>query len=184
VQKEQAQRQLAVPGSKDGKSGGPLPTAALVGGLLAALVGGMLLGRRSKAARATPPLVGAEIDLRPTILICDDDPDIRLLYREVMEATGAVVLEAADGRDCLRLADSVQPDLVLLDLILPGLSGLDVLTELRQLHPLTPVVIMSGALSGEQRERSLELGAAESVEKLDLVARIPALVDRYRQRDD
>ena len=99
------------------------------------------------------------IDLRPTVLICDDEPDIRRLYREAMEATGAIVVEAADGDECLRVAAAVLPDLVLLDLILPGgLSGLDVLTELRRLHPRTPVVVMSGTLSGTQLDRTRELG--------------------------
>ena len=125
------------------------------------------------------------IDLRPTVLICDDEPDIRRLYREAMEATGAIVVEAADGDECLRVAAAVLPDLVLLDLILPGgLSGLDVLTELRRLHPRTPVVVMSGTLSGTQLDRTRELGATESFEKLGMIARIPELVARDRHPSD
>jgi len=140
------------------------------------------------AAAAVPAetvAAGPVIDLRPTVLICDDEPDIRLLYREAMEATGAMVVEAADGAECLRVADAVLPDLVLLDLILPGgLTGLDVLTELRHLHPLTPVVVMSGTLSGTQLDRTRELGATESFEKLGMIARIPELVARYRHPSD
>jgi hypothetical protein len=61
------------------------------------------------------------------------------------------------------------------------MSGLDVLVELRRKYPLTPVVVMSGVVSGPALDRSRELGAAESIEKLGLVARIPELVERYRQ---
>jgi DNA-binding response OmpR family regulator len=116
------------------------------------------------------------------VLICDDEPDIRLLYRLAMEAAGAIVVEAADGHECVRIAHDVKPDLVLLDLVLPGLSGLEVLTELRHRHPSIHVVVMSGLMSGTQADRSRELGADESLEKVGMVARIPALVARYGPR--
>jgi DNA-binding response OmpR family regulator len=61
------------------------------------------------------------------------------------------------------------------------MSGLEVLTQLRHRHPRTPVVVMSGVLSGTELTRSRELGAAESLDKLGMIARIPALVERYRQ---
>jgi CheY-like chemotaxis protein len=170
--------------------------ALLVGGAVAALAlvafrrrrparvararGALVEGAALPAATGRGGLAGPVIDLRPTVLICDDEADIRLLYREVMEATGAIVAEAADGDECLRVADAVQPDLVLLDLVLPDRSGLEVLTELRRRHPRTPVVVMSGTISGAQLDRSRELGAAESIEKLRMVARIPELVERYR----
>jgi CheY-like chemotaxis protein len=176
------------------KSGLPKTALALVGaGVVLALA---LIGfRRRRAPRpvrkavvlretrlvAEPAPTGAVVDLRPTVLICDDEPDIRLLYRQVMEATGAIVVESANGEDCLTIAETLRPDLVLLDLVLPGKSGLDVLVELRRRYPLTPVVVMSGVLSGPALDRSRELGAAETIEKLGLVARIPELVDRYRQ---
>jgi CheY-like chemotaxis protein len=146
----------------------------------------MLFRRRRRALLtsprpATPQGAAAVIDLRPTVLICDDEPDICSLYRVAMEVTGAIVVEAANGTECLRVADTIHPDLVLLDLALPGLSGLEVLAELRRRHPDTPVVVMSGLLSGGQLERSRELGAVESIEKLSMIARIPGLVERYRQ---
>ncbi len=122
------------------------------------------------------------VDLRTSVLICDDEPDIRLLYREVMEAAGATVVEATNGDECLRVAETVRPDLVLLDLVLPGQPGLDVLVQLRRRYPLTSVVVMSGSLSGSSFDRSRELGAADAIEKPGLVARIPELVARYGHR--
>jgi CheY-like chemotaxis protein len=124
----------------------------------------------------------AVIDLRrPTVLICDDEPDIRLLYRMVMEANGAGVVDAADGDECLRIAAEVAPDLVLLDLMMPGRHGTEILRELRRLHPRIPVVVMSGTISGTDLAQCQDLGAAESIEKLGLTARIPALIERYRR---
>ena len=119
--------------------------------------------------------------MRSTVLICDDEPDIRLLLGTVVEATGALVVVAADGEECLRVADDVEPDLVFLDLVLPGRGGREILGELRRLHPRIPVVVMSGTISGAELAQFRELGAAESIEKLGMPARIPGLMERYRR---
>jgi CheY-like chemotaxis protein len=142
--------------------------ALLVGGVFAVAV--VMFRRRPRAP----------IDLRPTVLICDDEPDIRLLLRTVIEATGASVVIAADGEECLRVADDVEPDLVLLDLVLPGRGGREILGELRRRHPRIPVVVMSGTISGAELAQFRQLGAAESIEKLGMTARIPGLIERYR----
>jgi CheY-like chemotaxis protein len=175
------------------KSGLPKAALALVGAGVVLALGFVGFRRRrtsgifrnAAALRETrslaePAPLGPVIDLRPTVLICDDEADIRLLYRRVMEATGAIVVEAGDGEECLTLAATLEPDLVFLDLVLPGKSGFDVLVELRRRHPKTAVVVMSGVLSDPSLDRSRQLGAAESIEKLGLVARIPELVERYR----
>lgn len=174
-----------VPTTSAGSAWPKAVVALLLGGALVALVLFIAFRRRRRArlaadlpAEARP--IGPVVDLRPTILICDDEADIRRLYREAMDATGAIVVEATDGAECLRLADATQPDLILLDLVLPGLSGLEVLSELRRRHPGTPVVVMSGVISDAQGDRSRELGATESFEKLGMIARIPELVARYR----
>lgn len=167
--------------------------ALLVGGAIVALALVFAFRRRRwapAAGRGVAPAGGsvaalevlptaAVIDLRPTVLICDDEPDIRLLYRMVMEANGAGVVDAVDGDECLRLVAEVGPDLVLLDLVMPGRHGTEILGELRRLHPRIPVVVMSGTISGPDLAQCQELGAAESIEKLGLTARIPGLIERY-----
>jgi CheY-like chemotaxis protein len=167
--------------------------ALLVGGVMAvALVvfrrrrrGGAAGGVAGALDTAGRPLevepAAAVIDLRSTVLICDDEPDIRLLFRTVVEATGAMVFVAADGEECLRVADDVEPDLVLLDLVLPGRGGREILGELRRRHPRIPVVVMSGTISGAELAQFRELGAADSIEKLGMTARIPGLMERYRR---
>src|SRR5687768_18106507 len=84
---------------------------------------------------------------RKTVLLVEDNADVRSLFSRVLALAGFVVKEAADGMDALRLIDSAPPDLVVLDLGLPRVTGYDVLYELRQ-HPHTaeiPVVVITGS---------------------------------------
>jgi CheY-like chemotaxis protein len=184
---------VTVTPTSDGSAGPKALVALVVGGVIVALA--LVAFRR----RRRPPVAGrgavpagataaplevlpvAAVHRRATVLICDDEPDIRLLYRTVMEATGARVVDAADGDECLRIAAEVGPDLVLLDLVMPGRQGREILGELRRLHPRIPVVVMSGTISGPDLAQCQELGAAESIEKLGMTARLPGLVERYRR---
>jgi CheY-like chemotaxis protein len=78
-----------------------------------------------------------------TILVCDDDPSLRELVRAVLGPRYRFV-EAADGTEALQLARELRPDLIVLDVMLPGLSGIEVLEAIRtdaELHELKVVVI-------------------------------------------
>jgi CheY-like chemotaxis protein len=78
-----------------------------------------------------------------TILVCDDDPSLRELVRAVL-GTRYRFVEAADGTEALELARETRPDLIVLDVMLPGLSGIEVLQAIRtdaDLHDLKVVVI-------------------------------------------
>jgi CheY-like chemotaxis protein len=79
-----------------------------------------------------------------TILVCDDDPSLRELVRAVLGSRYRFV-EAADGTEALALANEVRPDLIVLDVMLPGLSGIEVLELLRSDEELRsiPVVIIT-----------------------------------------
>ncbi len=80
------------------------------------------------------------------VLIVDDEPAIRLLGRVNLEADGIEVLEAGDGRTALELAAAELPDLILLDVVMPGLDGLEVAERLHEDERTRdiPVVFMSG----------------------------------------
>ncbi len=80
----------------------------------------------------------------PTILVCDDEPSLRELVRAVLGPRYRFV-EAADGKAALTLAQEIRPDLIVLDLMLPVLSGIDVLEELRrdERFAAVPVVVMT-----------------------------------------
>jgi DNA-binding response OmpR family regulator len=80
-----------------------------------------------------------------TVLICEDDPNLRTLVRLALGDDGYRFFEAPDGPSGLALARRTQPDLIVLDLMLPGRSGLDVLRELRNARDFaeTPVIVIS-----------------------------------------
>jgi len=82
----------------------------------------------------------------PTILVVDDEPAIRLLFRLTLEEAGHRVIEAADGAAALQTARRQLPDLVLLDVALPGLSGIEVCRRLRAeaTTATMPVLLISG----------------------------------------
>lgn len=75
------------------------------------------------------------------ILIVEDDVNQRLLYAEELREEGYEVLCAGDGREALRKAREVKPSLVVLDINMPGIDGLDTLAHLLETHPQLPVVI-------------------------------------------
>jgi len=83
-------------------------------------------------------------DVAATILVCDDDPSLRELVRAVL-GPGYRFVEAADGAEALGLAREDRPDLIVLDVMLPGLSGIEVLEELRTDEGLKeiPVVVIT-----------------------------------------
>jgi CheY-like chemotaxis protein len=100
-----------------------------------------------------------------TILICDDEAPMRELVRVVLVDGGYEFVEAADGLECLELARELTADLLVLDLMLPSMSGLEVVAALRS-DPLLaglPIVVMSAW--DHMREEALAAGAARFVGK-------------------
>jgi DNA-binding response OmpR family regulator len=101
-----------------------------------------------------------------TILICEDDQNLRQLVRAVL-GDGYKFLEAHDGDEALEVALRARPDLIILDLMLPGRSGLDVLDQLREQLPSgksrTRVIVMSAW--GHADEAALKAGADRFVPK-------------------
>ena len=110
------------------------------------------------------------------ILVIEDEARIQAFLARGLEAEGYSVVAADNGRDGLELAAAGRWDLVVLDLLLPGLSGLQVLKELHRERPNLPVVILSARSDLQTKLRGFELGATDYVPKpfsLDeLLARI------------
>jgi DNA-binding response OmpR family regulator len=115
-----------------------------------------------------------------TILICEDDQNLRQLVRVILGEDYRFV-EADTGHEALELALEVRPDLVILDLMLPGASGLDVLRSLRRDLPGgdTPVIVMSAW--GHADQAALEAGAdrflPKPFEPEDLTAMVEEVLD-------
>ncbi len=117
----------------------------------------------------------------PTVLVVDDAPDILRLTRDYLEHAGFEVLTATDGSVAVRLARSRRPDLIVLDLGLPGLDGLDVARELRR-DSIVPIIMLTARTDESDKLIGLELGADDYVTKpfspKELVARVRAVLRR------
>jgi two-component system alkaline phosphatase synthesis response regulator PhoP len=117
----------------------------------------------------------------PTILVVDDEPEIVRVVRDYLEHSGFTVHVAADGPAALRAARTHPPDLVVLDLGLPGLDGLDVTRALRREGHL-PIIMLTARADESDKLVGLELGADDYLTKpfspKELVARVRAVLRR------
>jgi CheY-like chemotaxis protein len=78
------------------------------------------------------------------ILVVDDEADLRLTLRHVLERAGHQVSEAVDGRDGLQQCVRARPDLVLLDIVMPNADGVETIGEIQRAQPGVPIIAMSG----------------------------------------
>ena len=127
-----------------------------------------------------------------TVLVIDDEEPIRLLCRVNLEAEGMIVLEARDGITGLETARAATPDVILLDVMMPGLDGWGVAEELLD-DPTTediPIVFLTARAEVRDRARGLDLGGVDYVTKpfnpLDLAPLVRALLERVSrgEQDD
>jgi len=116
-----------------------------------------------------------------SILVVDDEPKIVKLVRDYLERAGFGVLVATDGRSALSLARTGKPDLIILDIGLPQMDGLDVTRELRKASNV-PVIILTGRSEESDKLIGLELGADDYMTKpfspKELVARVRVVFRR------
>ncbi len=75
------------------------------------------------------------------ILVVDDDPAIRMLYKEELEDEGYEVVVASSGEEALKLFDEVEPDLVTLDILMPDMDGIQVLRKMKEKKPRLPIIM-------------------------------------------
>jgi DNA-binding response OmpR family regulator len=117
------------------------------------------------------------------ILIIDDNSSLRTLVRTLLERAGHAVTEAADGLEGVRRLYAERPDLVILDLHMPGIDGWAALARIRELSDV-PVLMLSAAGNEEERTRGLLEGADDFQRKPfggpELLARVTALLRRSR----
>jgi DNA-binding response OmpR family regulator len=111
------------------------------------------------------------------ILLIDDDELILMTVRNALEGEGIEVMTTADGPQGIGIFERQKPDLVLLDIGLPSMNGLDVLRKIREIDPTARVIIMSGYASSESIASAMESGAWDFVEK---PTPFPVLVRKIR----
>jgi DNA-binding response OmpR family regulator len=121
------------------------------------------------------------VNARPQILVVDDDENIRLLLRELLERAGYSVTEAADGRTALRHLFTAPPALVILDVTMPDMDGYQTLERVRDLSDV-PVLMLTARTQELEKVRGLSAGADDYVAKpfgrQELLARVQALLRR------
>ncbi len=101
----------------------------------------------------------------PEILVVDDDRLTRWSITRQLGRVGYNVIEAASGEEALTLLSQAAPNLVLLDLGLPGMDGFSVLSEIRKIQPVLPVISMTTDSTSEVSRRAKSLGANAHLEK-------------------
>jgi two-component system, OmpR family, alkaline phosphatase synthesis response regulator PhoP len=120
-----------------------------------------------------------------TVLVVDDEPQIAQIARDYLRHAGYAVIVASDGPSALSLAHSRQPDLVVLDLALPGLDGVEVARTLRR-DSNVPIIMLTARVEESDRLLGLELGADDYITKpfspRELVARVKAVLRRVDTR--
>ena len=98
------------------------------------------------------------------ILVVDDDPAVRKMLTQLLETTAEIVA-VSTGEEALRLVDAERPRLMLLDMRMPGMGGLEVLQAARAAAPALTVIMLTGENDMDLATRALELGAVEYVTK-------------------
>jgi CheY-like chemotaxis protein len=103
------------------------------------------------------------------VLLVEDNDFIRKMYvMKLSKAPGIDIVEAADGEAGLEAYKAHQPDLILLDIMMPKMSGLEVLEQLQKLGSKTPVIILSNVLSSDTRQAADKYGVVDYIIKSDL----------------
>jgi DNA-binding response OmpR family regulator len=124
-----------------------------------------------------------------TVLVVDDEPTIAEVVARYLERAGYATATAGDGLEALRLVEERRPDLIVLDLMLPGLGGLEVLRQLGESDaPRTPVIVLTA--KGEQDDKLVGLGSGaddyvvKPFSPSELVARVDAVLRRVLPNGD
>jgi DNA-binding response OmpR family regulator len=124
--------------------------------------------------------------VRTTILVVEDDPAIRRGLRDALAFAGYAVDECARGDHAVDRALAAAPGLLLLDVVLPGRDGFEILRDLRASHPQLPVILLTARGAEDDRVRDLKLGADDYVVKpfsaSELLARVEAVLRRSAER--
>ncbi len=118
---------------------------------------------------------------KPVVLICEDNIVVQDILKEYMKKENIEPVSALTGEEAVKLFETQSPDVVILDIMLPGISGLDVCKKIRSVSKV-PILILSARGSAPDRVHGLELGADDYVTKpfspKEVIIRVKKLIDR------
>jgi two-component system KDP operon response regulator KdpE len=118
---------------------------------------------------------------KPLVLVADDEPRITKLVAVTLTDEGFRVITAGGGEEALRKAEEMRPDLVLLDIVMPDLDGIEVMRQLREYRPV-PVILLTAKGATADKAKGLDLGADDYIAKPfhpdELAARVRAVLRR------
>ena len=117
-----------------------------------------------------------------TVLVADDNEVAQRLCRRVLEKAGHKVLTASDGQEAVNLALENSPDIILMDVAMPGMDGLEAMRQIRAQKPRMTVVIASAHSMANDRERFLAAGADDVLSKPFKLTDLTGVVDRLGGR--
>jgi CheY-like chemotaxis protein len=117
-----------------------------------------------------------------TVLVADDNEVAQRLCRRVLEKAGHRVLTASDGQEAVDLAIANSPDLILMDVAMPVMDGLEAMAQIKARRPETPVVIASAHSMAGDRERFLAAGADDVLGKPFTLPELTGVVNRLGGR--
>jgi two-component system KDP operon response regulator KdpE len=121
------------------------------------------------------------VKTQPLVLVADDEPRITKLVALTLQEEGFRVVAASGGEEALRKAEEVRPDIVLLDIVMPDLDGIEVMRQLREWRPV-PVILLTAKGATSDKAKGLDLGADDYIAKPfhpdELAARVRAVLRR------
>ena len=99
------------------------------------------------------------------ILVVDDEIEVVRLLKDFLTSKGYEVYMALNGAEAIALVKEVKPDIVLLDIIMPGMGGIDTLKEIKKIDPTTAVIMITAVIDEELANRAVKLGAFDYITK-------------------
>lgn len=118
------------------------------------------------------------VSVAETVLVVEDDPDIRLLLKSVLESEGYRIVEAATGKDAVSLASEVRPRLILMDISLPLLDGLSATRQIKSDDSLRDMPVIAVSAYDSVRRRAVQAGCAGLITKPIDLEELKAVVSR------
>lgn len=138
-------------------------------------------GKTVSGSSTKPPVQPQGTNGNPVIMVVEDSPTARQVIKMVLTREGFGIVEAATGREAINQAGSVTPSLILLDVMLPDMTGYDILPQLREHPHLTdiPVVMLTGKKGSADRLRGMQAGSSEYLTKPFNPQKLTTVIKKY-----